>query len=688
MESKNDKPLILKGNATISLEIPSEEGGQGKNQTNGTSRPQDANETVLLQDVNDTVLLHDANETVLLDELFQSQQPVRPSRELYQLREGEMLYGRYVIGDILGFGGFGITYSAWDTTLEKKVAVKEYYPSNLVNRVPGQKQVEIYSKKQQNEFAKGLSRFLGEARNMAKFSNEKNIVSISNYFEENGTAYLVMEYLDGVSLKEYTLLHGEKLPYKQVIEFTKCIINALKVLHSKNVLHRDISPDNIFICKNGSVKLIDFGAARFKSETDEAKTMSIVLKPGFAPPEQYRSKGKQGPWTDIYALGATMYRTVTGVVPDESVNRDVKDELKEPKEYVPEIPDYFNKILMKCLALDINFRFQNVEELEKKLDHKIIVRSVEAEIRIRKIVRGLLIAAAVLVLGVFGYSEYQYIRRIQNKANLVPGTIQVWIPVDEDTDAERESASFESGIEDFKDTYPDVNIKTEYISSTEYAERLRKAIKNGSAPTVFESSYLDAGDEMQLANLQDTYDMIDWSSGKLKKSIESCYEVKQLPTGFQIPIIYHNTQLEEEGAVYTVHNDKQAFLDGKSPVYVGTLLDYDDIQSKLAGLYRVEGSGNAGQTLEFTGIWGVNASAGVDERNAGTRLLYYMMSEKAQDVWYVQNDNGFPLQKESLQTYAEVNPEFEFTKDYDLANAVYGNIDDNYLEQVYQEIKK
>ncbi len=612
---------------------------------------------------------------ILAADSHEESQSIKSSRELYQLAEGEILSGRYIIGDILGFGGFGITYSAWDSKLDTKVAIKEYYPSNLVNRAPGKKEVEIYSKKQEAEFEKGLNRFLGEAQNMAKFSGEKNIVNVYNYFKENGTAYLVMEFLDGVSLKEYARIYGEKLPYEQVVRFTKCVISALKVLHKKHVIHRDISPDNIFICKDGNVKLIDFGAARFALETEQEKTLSVVLKPGFAPPEQYRSKGKQGPWTDIYALGATMYRTVTGIVPEESVNRTVSDELKEPKEYVPDIPEYFNKILMKCLAIQPELRFQTVEDLEKKLDGRKKVSSVKGELIRRKAKRGFFIAAVLLLTGVLGWKEYQYIQTIQNKANLVESTVSVWLPMGRNQDEKEIKEAFDLEIADFYATYPAVTLQVECIPKEEYADRLANAFTTGQVPTVFESSYLPDTRKDFLADLSDAYEMLDMEKYQFGNLIQEIYNKKQLPTGFDIPIIYQNTLLSPTAAesVKEEQKDKKAFLEGKAAYYTGTFEDYREIQDKLAGVYQMKLPDGDAWKMQFVDIWAVSSTGSQEEINAGVRLLYYMMSEQAQDVWYVQNENGFPLYKDVLQTYIKVNPEMEFLENLKIKKEQAGN---------------
>lgn len=273
------------------------------------------------------------------------------AKELYHLTPRTILMNRYEIGMAIGFGGFGVIYHAWDIELGTQVAVKEYYPNGLVNRVPGQANVVVYSGSRREQFDYGKERFLAEARTMAKFSQHANIVNVYDYFEANNTAYIVMEYMDGISLKDYLKKMGGKVSPAAALEIIRPVMEALKAIHAEGVVHRDISPDNIFILKNGQVKVLDFGAARL-SVGDEEKTLSVVLKPGYAPPEQYRSKSRQGPFTDIYALGATLYRMLTGMAPEESVDRLVDDQIVLPSTINPEIDKKLENIILKAMAIN------------------------------------------------------------------------------------------------------------------------------------------------------------------------------------------------------------------------------------------------------------------------------------------------------------------------------------------------
>ena len=324
------------------------------------------------------------------------------ARELYHLQPRTILAERYEVGLAVGFGGFGVIYRAWDMQLDTQVAIKEFYPSGLVNRVPGECRIVVYSGDRRTQFEEGKTRFLAEARTMAKFSQHPHIVNVYDFFEENNTAYIVMEYLEGVSLKNYLKSVGGKLSIADTLQIIDPVMDALKAIHKEGIVHRDISPDNIFILPDGRIKVIDFGAARL-SMGDKEQTLSVVLKPGYAPPEQYRSKSKQGPFTDIYALGATMYRMVTGEVPEESVDRLIKDEIKLPSELVPQLPKKYENIIMTAMAVNASLRFQTIDAMERALhgDAEVLLPEEQRK-RIEKKRRGMAASKNMIELEVNG----------------------------------------------------------------------------------------------------------------------------------------------------------------------------------------------------------------------------------------------------------------------------------------------
>lgn len=282
------------------------------------------------------------------------------------LKPGVILKERYKIEEVIGAGGFGITYRAWDPLLQSYVAIKEYYPSGIATRSADSSKVCVPVGQEQREYHRGRIRFLKEAQDVARFQSEPNIVSIYDYLEGNDTAYMVMEYLHGCTLKQYIREHGGRLDTDHILHICLSVLDALAVVHKAGMIHRDISPENIFICEDLTVKLIDFGAAK-QVYLDGEQTMSVVLKPGYAPPEQYAKKDKQGPWTDIYALGATLYFAATGEKPEESFGRVLEDTIKPVCEVNPEIPRAMSQVIMRAMSVKIEDRYQTVEAMREAL---------------------------------------------------------------------------------------------------------------------------------------------------------------------------------------------------------------------------------------------------------------------------------------------------------------------------------
>ena len=275
---------------------------------------------------------------------------------------GVVLNNRYLIGRVLGEGGFGITYIGRDLNLDMIIAVKEFFPVGYVSRnCEANTTVTITGENNKGFFEKGKTKFIQEARVLGRFSGNKSIVDVRDFFEGNNTAYIVMEYIDGVTLSRYINEHGP-FAFDELFQKMLPVLYALQQIHQNGLIHRDISPDNIMIMKDGSLKLMDFGASREVNYEDK-RSLSIVLRPGYAPEEQYRSKGNQGPWTDVYALCATMYKCVTGVTPDESMERIFNDELKPPSVYGAKISAQQEQALMCGMAVYQQHRFRDIGAL-------------------------------------------------------------------------------------------------------------------------------------------------------------------------------------------------------------------------------------------------------------------------------------------------------------------------------------
>jgi serine/threonine protein kinase len=278
----------------------------------------------------------------------------------HHLPPKNILSGKYLIGRVLGEGGFGITYLGWDLNLDLKLAIKEYYPTGYVTRTgTSTNTVTPYRGEKTEFFTTGRARFINEAKTLAKFYALPGIVSVRDFFLENGTAYIVMEFVEGETLKQRLSRVGGKMAPSEVFDLMRPLLRSLAQMHASGLIHRDISPDNIMITPENNVKLIDFGAARDYLDSGN-RSLSVMLKPGYAPEEQYFARGQQGPWTDIYALCATIYRAITGITPPESVERLRHDELKAPSELgVPLLPAQ-EAALLRGLAVSQEDRWQTV----------------------------------------------------------------------------------------------------------------------------------------------------------------------------------------------------------------------------------------------------------------------------------------------------------------------------------------
>lgn len=279
----------------------------------------------------------------------------------YSLQRNTGLIGRYVIQEVLGQGGFGITYLGIDKLYGNKVAIKEYYPQKIAMRKAQYEDVvTVTSIEEKNNYNKGKKRFLDEAQVMARFNKNEGIVKILDFFEANNTAYIVMEYLEGITLKQYLGKYGV-IQFRNLIEMMLPLLEALIEIHSQGLIHRDISPDNIMVQHNSKLKLMDFGAARDYTESGN-KSLTVILKPGYAPPEQYQTHGVQGPWTDIYALCATIYKCLTGITPPDAIARVMDDKFKEPDQLDGKLSPDIKKILWKGMNIFPEERYQDIGE--------------------------------------------------------------------------------------------------------------------------------------------------------------------------------------------------------------------------------------------------------------------------------------------------------------------------------------
>ncbi|MCP4353240.1 MAG: protein kinase [Desulfobacterales bacterium] len=282
------------------------------------------------------------------------------------LKTGTILKSHYIIGKVLGQGGFGITYIGFDMNLHRKVAIKEYFPTAFANRNVAESTVMPLKGDQEQAFYHGRKLFIKEARNIARFKHP-SIVTINNYFEMHNTGYMVMDYLEGGDLSSFLKERGGKLSLDESLEILFPILDALDEVHSDNMYHLDISPQNILFNVKGTPILIDFGAAK-QVIGEESRSMDIIFKPGYAPMEQYTTKKNIGPWTDIYACGATLYKMITGKLPPVSPDRIYKDDLIQPSDIEGlNVSKELNDAILHALAVRYEDRFRSVGEFREAL---------------------------------------------------------------------------------------------------------------------------------------------------------------------------------------------------------------------------------------------------------------------------------------------------------------------------------
>ncbi len=618
---------------------------------------------------------------------------IAPSEPI-QLSPGTILNGRYLIGKAIGSGGFGILYKAWDLKLEAEVAVKEFFCSRLMTRAVGVSDVIVGKKSETvSEYEYRKARFLDEARNLAKFTDSKFIPNVFEFFEENNTAYFVMELLHGEDLSCYLKKHGGKISADFAVFIATEAGNALSLLHSKGIVHRDVAPDNIFIISDGELHsvLLDLGAAYLPDASHDV--IDIILKPGYSPPEQYDSMKGVGVWSDIYALGATVYAAVTGVKPDEASNRKIEDKVIPPHELDSNIPENLSNAIMKAMAVEPHMRFKTVKDFLKALngEKKVITLVKEKKLRKRRRLSG--IVAAFLCLAMLSGAVFNAYDKKKSEEYLKKADISFWYSISEGSN---KKAAVDSIVSDFTSKFPDVKIETRAIKEEEYYSELENAAKNNSLPNIFESDEASENVLLKAKGLGNVY-----KSSQAKSCLfinkNAADLVKKIPLGIEIPmacvITKGNTAIDwsapsfssvsdfktdavavsedEKALIYKNleeknYNDENTFFDkqgNQSAVLLTSTMKLNKIREKMTNyqksyVYYDSDKIFCNYVLQF--------SMGNGNRNqnaASERLLSWMLGNKYQNMLMISkmNEGQIPVnetcfkEKISGKNYKEIN---------------------------------
>lgn len=338
-----------------------------------------------------------------------------------RLEKGCKLNNRYHILRCIGQGGFGITYMARDESFGQSVVIKEYFPIAIVSRDQSLNLQIVNEEASLKRYKEGMERFLSEAQILATLFDVPGVVKVLDYFKENDTAYIVMEHVKGISLRTYLERANEEISFERAWQMMQPVMKALEKIHQKGLLHRDINPDNLMIEEDGNIKLLDFGSAReYFLEQDREKTMTILVKNGYAPPEQYENKGKQGPWTDIYALCATMYEMMTGCMPPGAKERQVIDELYAPSTYDAAIlPEQEELFLKKGMALEVSDRFSSIGKMMEAFSPEV----TETKKKNKRIIAvSIVVVFVAVILAVWFWVTAPYQEEVQYAGNYERGS--------------------------------------------------------------------------------------------------------------------------------------------------------------------------------------------------------------------------------------------------------------------------
>ncbi len=624
----------------------------------------------------------------------------------YQLPYGETLHDRYIMGPSIGSGGFGITYKAFDTALRTVVAVKEFYPAGLVNRGEGERKVGIFSGEKEREYKRRMGRFLEEARNLAMFSDEKSIVNVFDYFEENATAYIIMEYVDAPLLKDYLKEKGT-LSIDEAVGYMLAILEALSIVHSHDIIHKDISPDNIFVTGPDTIKLFDFGAAKLSGGDFEnpdhqnidpvnlknGRLDDIIVKAGYTPLEQYSSQNEQGPFMDIYAAGAVFYQMITGEKPLDAPARMEQDNIKRFCTFGIKGNKRLERVIFRALDMDPGMRYQTAEEFRDAVaGRKIAAVPQRGVFRPAAPKPRFIWAGAAVLAGVVLLCHVVLPHKPgtgMDLENMESCSLEVWLEADQDTGTEL----IQIMQERIEEECPQLTVMVKVFEADEYAGQLEQAAASGSLPEVFCTDWLSAEDYCEeLSGLTRTID----PSLYLYFDDIMDGEIYEIPTSVQIGVAYVNENktsglpesialedlVKQEGVLDYADEPEvySRFQEANEPVawIAGDLSALDQVEevtveavppTDFAVLPVLKDKKLIGSLRSH---YGINKQAADSQKAAGRYLLTLLLDHKMQTAAYMGSRDGIPLNKAAVDSYVEtkMTTYLSALKEYKLEEAV------------------
>lgn len=548
-------------------------------------------------------------------------EPAKP----HYLKPGTVLAEHFIVGTVIGEGNYGITYRSYDTTLGVMVAVKEFFPDGFVSRAAGEKRVWLLTQNRGHRYRDMVQRFMMEARSIAQFGEASDIVNVYDYFEENNTAYIIMEYVNALLLQDYLEKEG-RIETQKALQIMDSILGAVKKIHARGILHRDISPDNIFVWEDASVKLFDFGSARLKESQVIGEK---VMKPGYSAPELYKSSEEEQSYhTDIYSLGAVLYHMLTGVRPTEANKRIRNDSLQSPREMGIDISRGLDRAIMEALALRPELRCRGIADFEDALHGKRRAEYPVEKLRRQKRTRTWLAVVSVLLVIAVAVSIGLLYNMTHGAENVIfdtvvkPDQLTIWVDSrgmkDTLQEVVKEMQTVTKGDSSVIQRVKKENMQLGYniIDISEEDKTMEQALQEVAGtqefPTVFVSDRVSDPEAYSLVSYQDNVcKSLDDKTHLYLSGYEDKYaSCREMPTSFDVMLCY---------AIGTTDQGSMWFQEGSAKAGI-LVLEPEQMKKGNILISSLIGQQEADGTIDFQKIIQAN-SKGEEYTYLGSETL-------------------------------------------------------------------